>query len=126
LPPLSKPKQMLMVVSPSLNFSTWAKEPWIEALHGQATPRLTLKRLSPCLSIWNFASSKSLLTTNWEPYLKALEGEYVIPGPGGDLFVTRCSAHGQEYPRPRPQSIPTTAAVLSAKIVVDRLLDRQR
>jgi magnesium chelatase subunit H len=25
-----------------------------------------------------------------------------------------------------PQSIPTTAAILSAKIVVDRLLDRQR
>jgi len=70
LPPLSKPKQMLMVVSPKSPSSTFQhgqKEPWIEALHGAGYPKVDPKRLSPCLSIWNFASSKSLLTTNWEP-----------------------------------------------------------
>jgi magnesium chelatase subunit H len=59
--------------------------------------------------------------------LKALEGEYVIPGPGGDpirnpdVLPTGKNIHALD-----PQSIPTTAAVKSAKIVVDRLLARQR
>jgi len=64
LPPLSKPKQMLMVVSKvsKLNFSTWAKEPWIEALHGAGYPKVDPQALN-LFEYLEFASSKSLLTT---------------------------------------------------------------
>jgi magnesium chelatase subunit H len=58
--------------------------------------------------------------------LTALEGEYVIPGPGGDpirnpdVLPTGKNIHALD-----PQAIPTSAAVKSAKVVVDRLLARQ-
>ena len=59
--------------------------------------------------------------------LKALAGEYVLPGPGGDpvrnpdVLPTGKNIHALD-----PQAIPTAAAVQSAKIVVDRLLARYR
>jgi magnesium chelatase subunit H len=59
--------------------------------------------------------------------LKGLEGEYVLPGPGGDpirnpdVLPTGKNLHALD-----PQAIPTLAAVQSAKIVVDRLLERQK
>jgi len=58
--------------------------------------------------------------------MRALEGEYILPGPGGDpirnpdVLPTGKNIHALD-----PQSIPTTAAVQSAQIVVDRLLARQ-
>lgn len=59
--------------------------------------------------------------------LKALDGEYVIPGPGGDpIRNPNVLPAGKNLHALDPQSIPTKAAVLSAKTVVDRLLDRQR
>lgn len=59
--------------------------------------------------------------------LRALEGEYILPGPGGDpirnpdVLPTGKNIHALD-----PQAIPTAAAVQSAKVVVDRLLARQR
>ncbi len=59
--------------------------------------------------------------------LRGLEGEYILPGPGGDpirnpnVLPTGKNIHALD-----PQSIPTAAAVQSAKVVVDRLLDRHR
>jgi len=64
-----------------LNFSTWAKEPWIEAL-GQATPRLT-HSLKPLFEYLEFCLQQ-IVADNELGALQALEGEYVIPGPGGD------------------------------------------
>ena len=58
--------------------------------------------------------------------LKALEGEYVLPGPGGDpirnpdVLPTGKNIHALD-----PQSIPTAAAVQSAKLLVDRLMEKQ-
>jgi cobalamin biosynthesis Mg chelatase CobN len=58
--------------------------------------------------------------------LQGLGGEYILPGPGGDpirnpdVLPTGKNMHALD-----PQSIPTEAAVKSAKVVVDRLLDRQ-
>eukprot|EP00595_Chromulina_sp_UTEXLB2642_P001382 CAMPEP_0196762960 /NCGR_PEP_ID=MMETSP1095-20130614/3121_1 /TAXON_ID=96789 ORGANISM="Chromulina nebulosa, Strain UTEXLB2642" /NCGR_SAMPLE_ID=MMETSP1095 /ASSEMBLY_ACC=CAM_ASM_000446 /LENGTH=1356 /DNA_ID=CAMNT_0042115127 /DNA_START=206 /DNA_END=4276 /DNA_ORIENTATION=+ len=59
--------------------------------------------------------------------LNALEGRYIIPGPGGDpirnpdVLPTGKNMHGLD-----PQSIPTAAAVDVAKVVVDRLLERMK
>lgn len=57
----------------------------------------------------------------------ALDGKYVEPGPGGDpirnplVLPTGKNIHALD-----PQSIPTAAACVSAKIVVDRLLEREK
>merc|ERR1719232_704865 len=56
-----------------------------------------------------------------------LRGQYVEPGPGGDpirnpdVLLTGKNIHALD-----PQAIPTSAAIQSAKVVVDRLLERQR
>lgn len=59
--------------------------------------------------------------------VEALNGQYVEPGPGGDpirnpnVLPTGKNIHALD-----PQSIPTQAALKSARLVVDRLLDRER
>lgn len=59
--------------------------------------------------------------------LKALEGEYVLPVPGGDpirnpnVLPTGKNIHALD-----PQSISTLEAVRAARIVVDKLLARQK
>jgi len=58
--------------------------------------------------------------------LEGLQGKYITPGPGGDpirnplVLPTGKNMHALD-----PQSIPTIAACDCAKIVVDRLLERQ-
>ena len=52
-------------------------------------------------------------------------GKFIVPGPGGDpirnpdVLPTGKNMHALD-----PQSIPTSAAVDCAKVVVDRLLER--
>jgi len=58
--------------------------------------------------------------------VEGLNGNYIIPGPGGDpirnpgVLPTGKNMHALD-----PQALPTSAAVDTAKIVVDRLLERQ-
>ena len=55
------------------------------------------------------------------------QGEYVEPGPGGDpirnpdVLPTGKNIHALD-----PQAIPTSAAVQSAQVVVERLIERQK
>jgi magnesium chelatase subunit H len=57
----------------------------------------------------------------------ALSGNYVEPGPGGDpirnpsVLPTGKNIHALD-----PQSIPTVAAIKNAKVVVERLLEREK
>merc|ERR1719194_305983 len=59
--------------------------------------------------------------------VEALNGEFVLPGPGGDpirnpdVLPTGRNMHALD-----PQAIPTTAACDCAKVVVDRLIARQK
>eukprot|EP00798_Chlamydomonas_sp_ICE-L_P000627 gene627-2061_t len=59
--------------------------------------------------------------------VEGLDGKYVLPGPGGDpirnpsVLPTGKNIHALD-----PQSIPTQAALKSATLVVDRLLDREK
>jgi len=59
--------------------------------------------------------------------LEGLQGRYILPGPGGDpirnpsVLPTGKNMHGLD-----PQSIPTIAACDCAKLVVDRLIERQK
>jgi magnesium chelatase subunit H len=111
------------------------KEPWIEALQtsifqspefiqGLNSQNTALKTLFEYLE---FCLKQIVADNELGSLLRALEGEYIQPGPGGDpvrnpeVLPTGKNIHALD-----PQSIPTSAAVKSAKLVVDRLLARQR
>jgi cobalamin biosynthesis Mg chelatase CobN len=58
---------------------------------------------------------------------QALEGRYVLPGPGGDpIRNPKVLPTGKNIHALDPSSIPTQAALESAKVVVERLLLRQK
>ncbi len=111
-----------------LNFlNIGRKEPWVKALHEAGYPKVDTEALKPLMEYLEFCLEQVCADNELGALLKGLEGEYVLPGPGGDpirnpdVLPTGKNLHALD-----PQSIPTLAAVQSAKIVVDRLLDRQR
>ncbi|MBE9192852.1 magnesium chelatase subunit H [Gloeocapsopsis crepidinum LEGE 06123] len=108
-------------------FNMGKKEPWLEALHQSGYPKVDPQALKPLFEYLEFCLQQVVADNELGALLKALEGEYVLPGPGGDpirnpdVLPTGKNIHALD-----PQSIPTTAAVQSAKIVVDRLIARQK
>ncbi|AVQ73292.1 magnesium chelatase subunit H [Microcystis sp. MC19] len=111
-----------------LNFlNIGKKSPWIETLQEMGYPKVDPVALKPLFEYLEFCLEQVCADNELGALLKALEGEYVLPGPGGDpirnpgVLPTGKNIHALD-----PQSIPTLAAVKSAKIVVDRLLERQK
>ncbi|MFB2838357.1 magnesium chelatase subunit H [Floridanema evergladense] len=108
-------------------FNMGKKEPWIEALHKAGYPKVDPEVIKPLFEYLEFCLKQVCADNELGGLLKALEGEYVLPGPGGDpirnpdVLPTGKNIHALD-----PQSIPTAAAVKAAKVVVDRLLARQR
>ncbi|MCU0568960.1 MAG: magnesium chelatase subunit H [Oculatellaceae cyanobacterium Prado106] len=108
-------------------FNMGKKEPWVEALHEAGYAKVDLEAIKPLFDYLEFCLKQVIADNELGALLKALEGEYILPGPGGDpirnpdVLPTGKNIHALD-----PQSIPTTAAVQSAQIVVDRLLDRQK
>ena len=108
-------------------FNLGKKAPWIEALHASGYPKVDAEVLKPLFEYLEFCLEQVCADNELGALLKALEGEYVLPGPGGDpirnpnVLPTGKNIHALD-----PQSIPTSAAVKSAKVVVDRLLARQK
>ncbi|NJK49869.1 magnesium chelatase subunit H [Candidatus Gracilibacteria bacterium] len=108
-------------------FNIGKKAPWVDALHQSGYPKVDQDALKPLFEYLEFCLEQVCADNELGALLKALEGEYVIPGPGGDpirnpdVLPTGKNIHALD-----PQSIPTMAAVKSAKIVVDRLLARQK
>ncbi len=108
-------------------FNMGKKEPWIEALHQAGYTKVDPEPIKPLFEYLEFCLKQIVADNELGALLKGLEGEYIIPGPGGDpirnpdVLPTGKNIHALD-----PQSIPTEAAVKSAKIVVDRLLARQK
>ena len=108
-------------------FNIGKKEPWVEALHKHGYKNVDPEVLKPLFEYLEFCLEQVCADNELGGLLKALEGEYVLPGPGGDpirnpnVLPTGKNIHALD-----PQAIPTLAAVKSAKIVVDRLIDRQK
>ncbi|MBD2603187.1 magnesium chelatase subunit H [Scytonema hofmannii FACHB-248] len=108
-------------------FNMGKKEPWVEALHQAGYPKLDSTALKPLFEYLEFCLQQVCADNELGALLKGLEGEYILPGPGGDpirnpdVLPTGKNIHALD-----PQSIPTTAAVQSAKVVVDRLLARNK
>ncbi|BAY21558.1 magnesium chelatase subunit H [Calothrix sp. NIES-2100] len=108
-------------------FNMGKKEPWVEALHQAGYTKIDNAALKPLFEYLEFCLQQVCADNELGGLLKGLEGEYILPGPGGDpirnpdVLPTGKNIHALD-----PQSIPTTAAVQSAKIVVDRLLARNK
>jgi magnesium chelatase subunit H len=108
-------------------FNMGKKEPWVEALHQAGYPKVDPTALKPLFEYLEFCLQQVCADNELGALLKGLEGEYILPGPGGDpirnpdVLPTGKNIHALD-----PQSIPTTAAVQSAKVVVDRLLARNK
>ncbi|MEL7501923.1 MAG: magnesium chelatase subunit H [Cyanobacteria bacterium J06554_6] len=103
------------------------KAPWTVALHEAGYPNVDEEAIAPLFEFLQFCLKQVVADNELDSLIKALDGEYVLPGPGGDpirnpdVLPTGKNLHALD-----PQSIPTTAAVQSAKVVVDRLLERQK
>ncbi|WP_414552135.1 magnesium chelatase subunit H [Anabaena sp. CCY 0017] len=108
-------------------FNMGKKEPWVEALHKAGYPKVDPEALKPVFEYLEFCLKQVCADNELGALLQGLEGEYVLPGPGGDpirnpdVLPTGKNIHALD-----PQSIPTAAAIQSAKIVVDRLLARNK
>ena len=103
------------------------KEPWVESLHQSGYRKVDISALKPLFEYLEFCLKQVCADNELGGLLQGLAGEYILPGPGGDpirnpdVLPTGKNIHALD-----PQSIPTSAAVQSAKIVVDRLLERNK
>ncbi|MGB3613331.1 MAG: cobaltochelatase subunit CobN, partial [Elainellaceae cyanobacterium] len=108
-------------------FNMGRKAPWMESLHQSGYPNVSADDLKPLIEFLEFCLKQVVADNELGALLQGLEGRYVLPGPGGDpirnpaVLPTGKNIHALD-----PQSIPTTAAVQSAKVVVERLLERQK
>ena len=103
------------------------QEPWVETLHKLGYGNVDGDAIKPLFEFLQFCLKQVVADNELGGLLTALNGQYLAPGPGGDpirnpdVLPTGKNIHALD-----PQSIPTTAAVSAAKVVVDRLIDRQR
>lgn len=101
--------------------------PQKKSLADAGFPKVTEESLTPQFDYLEFCLKQIVADQEVEGLLNALNGKYIIPGPGGDpirnpdVLPTGKNMHGLD-----PQSIPTSAAVDVAKVVVDRLIERMK
>jgi magnesium chelatase subunit H len=111
-----------------LNFLNIGRtEPWIKSLQESGYPNCDREAIKPLFEFVEFCLKQIVADNELGGLIRALEGEYIQPSPGGDpirnpgVLPTGKNMHALD-----PQSIPTSAAVQSAWVVVERLLARQK
>nr|WP_318698400.1 MULTISPECIES: magnesium chelatase subunit H [unclassified Roseofilum] len=111
-----------------LNFFNMGKKaPWIAKLHDLGYTNVDEPALKTLMEYLEFCLEQVCADNELGGLLSALEGQYILPGPGGDpirnpdVLPTGKNIHALD-----PQSIPTEAAIKSAKKVVDQLLERHK
>jgi magnesium chelatase subunit H len=101
--------------------------PWVKALAGTPYAKADQAQLAVTFGYLEGCLEQIVKDNELGALRQALAGGYVVPGPGGDpirnpgVLPTGKNIHALD-----PQSIPTAAAVKSAEMVVDRLLEAQR
>ncbi|GIL44514.1 hypothetical protein Vafri_1964 [Volvox africanus] len=114
-------------VTQLLKFTGFYVDPWVRALQNGEFAKADRQELITLFNYLEFCLTQVVKDNELGALVEALNGEYVEPGPGGDpirnpnVLPTGKNIHALD-----PQSIPTQAALKSAKLVVDRLLDRER
>ena len=101
--------------------------PWLRACCGAGFTSIDSTELDKLFAYLRFCLGQICADMEMESLLKALDGEYVLPGPGGDpIRNPGVLPSGKNIHALDPQAIPTRAAVAAAKGVVDKLIERQR
>lgn len=114
-------------ISQLMKFTGFYQEPWVRALGGGEFGRFNGQDMVNMFDYLEFCLTQIVSDNELGALAEGLRGEYVTPGPGGDpirnpsVLPTGKNLHALD-----PQSIPTAAAVKGAKIVVDRLLEREK
>merc|ERR550534_411229 len=99
--------------------------PWGKALAESGFPNCSEDDLKPLFNYLEGCLGEIVCNNELPGLLKALDGEFIEPGPGGDpirnpdVLPTGKNMHALD-----PNSIPTKAAADTALVVVDRLLER--
>ncbi len=111
-----------------LNFLRLGKnEPWWEALREAGFAKVDREQLKAVMEFAEFCLQQLVADNELGSLIRALEGEFIPPSPGGDpirnplVLPTGKNMHALD-----PQSIPTSAAVQSAQVIVEKLLQKQR
>jgi magnesium chelatase subunit H len=102
--------------------------PWGDALKGtQFDGKVDVVAARKLFEYLRFCLEQVVKDNELGALTEALNGEYVLPGPGGDpIRNPKVLPTGKNIHALDPQAIPTSAALASAKVVVDRLIERQR
>ncbi|MFN9428156.1 MAG: magnesium chelatase subunit H [Cyanobacteriota bacterium] len=101
--------------------------PWLAACRGAGFGAIDQEELDKQFAYLRFCLEQICADQEMASLLRALDGEYVLPGPGGDpIRNPGVLPSGKNIHALDPQAIPTRAAIAAAKVVVDRLLERQR
>ena len=101
--------------------------PWLRACCNAGFVQIDSTELDKLFAYLRFCLEQVCADMEMESLLKALDGEYILPGPGGDpIRNPGVLPSGKNIHALDPQAIPTRAAVAAAKGVVDKLIERQR
>ncbi|KAK4534048.1 hypothetical protein CDCA_CDCA01G0073 [Cyanidium caldarium] len=107
-------------------FSDTFKPAYSRVLEAAGFGRCAAKELRPLFEYLQVCLEQVIKDNELTALLDALRGRYIVPGPGGDpirnpaVVPTGKNIHALD-----PQSIPTASAYAEAKVVVDRLLERE-
>eukprot|EP00798_Chlamydomonas_sp_ICE-L_P011386 gene11386-12086_t len=110
-----------------LKFTGLYEDPIQRALKGSKFGTSNRDDLGNTFKYLEFCLTQIVKDNELGALVEGLDGKYVLPGPGGDpirnpnVLPTGKNIHALD-----PQSIPTQAALKSAALVVDRLLDREK
>ncbi|MCP9884571.1 magnesium chelatase subunit H [Synechococcus sp. ATX 2A4] len=108
-------------------FGVRLPSPWLSACRAAGFPAVDAAALDNLFGYLRFCLEQICADMEMESLLRALDGEYVIPGPGGDpIRNPGVLPSGKNIHALDPQAIPTRAAIAAAKVVVDRLIERQK
>ncbi|XP_002966703.2 magnesium-chelatase subunit ChlH, chloroplastic isoform X1 [Selaginella moellendorffii] len=103
------------------------KEPWLEVVYQTKFRDANQEKLRVLFDFLNECLKLIVADNELQGLKQALEGRYVEPGPGGDpIRNPKVLPTGKNIHALDPQAIPTIAALQSAKVVVERLLERQK
>ncbi|KGG12409.1 MULTISPECIES: magnesium chelatase subunit H [Prochlorococcus] len=109
------------------NLGIQIDSPWITSCRKNGFNKINVIELENLFKYLSFCLTQICADKEMDSLLKALDGDYVLPGPGGDpIRNPAVLPSGKNIHALDPQSIPTVAAVAAAKGVVDKLIEKQR
>jgi len=98
--------------------------PWLRVCRLNGFNEVNQKELNKLFDYLLISLEQVCADKEMDSLIKALDGNYVLPGPGGDpIRNPGVLPSGKNIHALDPQSIPTTAAEAAAKSVVDKLLE---